>query len=270
MALVKTVKASRKATKTKITSVGRWNGHQFEVSRTKILSFRDLQVKASIETEEKLDDRTKYAAVKNSKPTEVSFTIVLHRALDVDVRAEAKAWLKEANNGSGTADYLYIGKSKLVEYSLMLTEASLSDVVIDAKNRWISATLKVSFKQCNPADLLGTPGNSSSGGGGGDGGSGGGGGGGGGDGGSGGGGDYYESNKASVKNSAYLPIISETAAITAKVGTVAASAIGGKVVKAANKFAKNVMDAAKKKSVKKVGTTSVATKKNVVSSRLAK
>ena len=268
MALVKTVKASRKATKTKITSVGRWNGHQFEVSRTKILSFRDLQVKASIETEEKLDDRTKYAAVKNSKPTEVSFTIVLHRALDVDVRAEAKAWLKEANNGSGTADYLYIGKSKLVEYSLMLTEASLSDVVIDAKNRWISATLKVSFKQCNPADLLGTPGNSSSGGGGGSGGSGGGGGGGdyGGGGGSSGGGDYYESNKASVKKgSAYLPIVTETAVAAVTVGAAAIDkASGGKLVKAANKFAKNVISAAKKKSSQKVVRASLGGKKNAI------
>jgi len=261
------VKSSRKATKTKVVSVGKWNGHKFEVSGSKIMSISGLQVKSSIETEEKLDDRTKYAAVKNSKPTEVSFTILLHRALDVDVRAEAMAWIKEANNGSGTADYLYIGKSKLVEYSLMLTEASLGNVVIDTKNRWISAEMKVSFKQCNPADLLGTPGTSSGGGGGGGGdGSGGGGGGGGGSYG-GGGGDYYESNKASVSSSAYLPIISETAAITTKVGTVVASKVGSKVVKAANKFVKDVQNAAKKQTAKKT-TTTVTTKKNTVSTRL--
>lgn len=265
------VKSSRKATKTKINTIGKWNGHKFEVSKNKILSIKDLQVKSSIETEEKLDDRTKYAAVKNSKPTEVSFTILLHRSLNVDVRAEAKAWLKEANNGSGTADYLYIGKSKLVEYSLMLTEASLSDVVIDTNNRWISALLKVSFKQCNPADLLGTPGSSSgSGGGGGGDGGGSGGGGGGGSSGGGGGGDYYESNKASVKNSAYLPVVSESLAVTAKVGTVVASSIGNKVVKAANKFAKNVISAAKEKSKNNVAKKTVATKKNTVSSRFTK
>ena len=257
---------SRKASKSSKTVVGKWGGHKFIVSSKKIMSFKGLQVKSSIETEDKLNDRTKYAAVKNSKPTEVSFTILLHSAFDIDVRKEAMAFIKEAQEGTGKADYLYIGKSKLVDFALMITEATLSNVEINAKNRWVSAELKVTFKQCDKADLLGTPGSSSSGGGGGGGGGGGssgsggsGGGGGGGDY-SGGGGDYYESNKASV-NTPYFPIVSEVGAI----GTVTAAAAGtseqikDKAVKLWNNVVSNVRSnaaQASKNSGKTLGSPS--------------
>ena len=244
-------KKTRATTKSKKVVVGRWGGHKFIVSQKKIYSFSDLTIKGSIETEDKLNDRTKYTAIKNSKPAEISLQIHLNASLGIDVRKDALLFVKQAQEGR--ADYFYVGTEKLLDYALMLTDASVKKIEIAHSSVWTSADVQITLKQCDKSDLYGTPGSSSSGGGGGGGGGGGsdgssgGGGGGGGD--YGGDGGYVESEKESVRSA--LPITAPTVAAAAAVatpivGAVAAAATNSTVVKTVQQKVNDFIAAVKK------------------------
>lgn len=230
---------SRKSPKSNKVVVGKWGGHKFIVSGNRIYSFSDLTMKGSIETEDKLNDRTKYTAIKNSKPAEITLGIHLNAYFGVDVRKDAVLFIKQAQEGR--ADYFYVGTEKLIDCALMLTDASVKNVDIAPSGVWVGADVQITLKQCDKSDLYGTPGSSSSGGG--SGGSGGGGGGGGDSGGGGGGGDYggggggyVESEKESVRNTPWVNPISPSAAVIAGTGALVASKIVKPIQEKVNQF----------------------------------
>lgn len=130
--------------------IARWKGHKFEVSSNLIRGFSGLTIKGSSEWEEKKSNNQQYVSRKNGKPREVSFDVSLHAQLGCDVRSEALAFVEEAT--AGVSDYCYIGNKKLVPCSLMLTEASISDVTIINNGTWTKAQVKCTFKQCSKND----------------------------------------------------------------------------------------------------------------------
>lgn len=126
--------------------IGRWGGYTFEVSPSVVRSFSDLSIKGSSETEEKESGGEKYVARKSGKPSEVSLTVQLHAMLGCNVRAEAMGFVEDATNGK--RDYFYVGSGKLFVPSMMLTEASVSKVVMSPDGTWLSADVKLTLKQC--------------------------------------------------------------------------------------------------------------------------
>lgn len=146
---------------------GQWHDHKFTVSSDKIISFIDLQLKGSSETEDLIKGDEKFVKYKNAKPKEVTFTIKLNAMLGCDVRKEVQALIDESQNGA--MDYLYIGKKKVMSCMLMLTEASVKEMAFTSKMKWLWADVSVTFKQSstNDGSTDGKSTSSSSGGGGG-------------------------------------------------------------------------------------------------------
>lgn len=175
--------------------VGKWNGHKFEVSSNKIYSFSDLSIKGEMEAKDVKKSKAGYVSRKSGKPTEVSLTVKLNAYTGCDVRAEALKFVTEAR--AGKKDYFYVGSKKLVTCKLILTSATVSNPVISASGKWVSAEVKMTMKQCGKGDGDGSNGDGGSGGGGG----GGGGNGGGGGTGRGGGNGTKGSKKYSTKTS---------------------------------------------------------------------
>lgn len=126
--------------------MGRWGLYTFEVTPGVIRSFSDLSIKGSSETEEKESGGEKYVARKSGKPSEVSLTVQLNAMLGCDVRREAMCLVEEAT--IGRTAYFYVGSSKLFVTQMMLTEASVSKVVMSPDGTWLSADVKLTLRQC--------------------------------------------------------------------------------------------------------------------------
>ena len=131
--------------------IGRWNNLKFEVSPSVIRSFNDLQIKSGSETETVEENEQQYVKRKNQKPTEVSLTVQLHAGLGYDVNKEANQFLQAAFKGN-IKSYFYVGSKKLVPCPLMLTEATISRVMINSAGNWIEADVALSFKQASLLD----------------------------------------------------------------------------------------------------------------------
>lgn len=143
--------------------IARWNGHKFEVTPSVIRSFTGLNIKGSSKTEDKESGGQGYVSRKQGQPKEISLTAHLSAQLGCDVQTEAMSFVNQATSGS--KDYFYIGSKKLLTCSLMLTEASVSEIGITNGGKWVKADVKLTFKQCSKND--GSTGGSSGGGGGG-------------------------------------------------------------------------------------------------------
>ena len=127
--------------------MGRWGGRTFTVTSRVMRSFSGLTVKGSSETEDKKENNQSYVSRKSGKPAEISMSVLLHAALNVDVRAEAMAFVADAQ--AGRCDYLYIGSAKLVTCQVMLTDAEVTETTISPNGTWISVMVKLTFKQCS-------------------------------------------------------------------------------------------------------------------------
>lgn len=141
--------------------IARWNGHKFEVTPSVIRSFTGLNIKGSSKTEDKESGGQGYVSRKQGQPKEISLTAHLNAQLGCDVQSEAMKFVDQATAGS--KDYFYIGNKKLMTCSLMLTEASISEIGITNGGKWVKADVKLTFKQCSKND--GSTGGSSGGGG---------------------------------------------------------------------------------------------------------
>ncbi len=131
-----------------MAQIASWNGHTFEVSSQLIRSFRDLTLKGSCETEGKTSGNQEYAKRKKGKGAELTISVALSALLGVtDVRSEALAYVKEANDGA--SEYFYLGTQKLVEAKMMLTNAEVTEYICMPGNadEWISCDVKLTFKQ---------------------------------------------------------------------------------------------------------------------------
>ena len=142
-----------------MAEIGRWNGHIFELDSSRVYSFSDLSITASCETEDKESGKQKYASREAANATDISLKIMLSEALGVDVRSEVMSFMEDARSGS--KDYFYIGSAKLVPYSLMLTEASASDIDIAAGGSWAYASLQLKMKQAEKDGSTASSGSSS-------------------------------------------------------------------------------------------------------------
>lgn len=130
-----------------MAEIGRWNGHRFEVTPSVIRGFTGLQIKGSSETEDKTKSKQKYVARKNGKPAEVSLTVNLNAMLGCNVRAEAMAFIDDAE--AGKKDYFYVGNAKLLTCKLMLVDASIKEIDIAAGSVWRKAEVQLTMKQCS-------------------------------------------------------------------------------------------------------------------------
>lgn len=145
--------------------IARWNGHKFEVTPSVIRSFTGLNIKGSSKTEDKESGGQGYVSRKQGQPKEISLTAHLSAQLGCDVQTEAMSFVNQATSGS--KDYFYIGSKKLLTCSLMLTEASVSEIGITNGGKWVKADVKLTFKQCSKNDGSSSSSSSSGGGGGG-------------------------------------------------------------------------------------------------------
>ena len=67
------------------------------------------------------------------------------------MQSEANTFIQAALAGSVT-NYFYVGSRKLVACPLMLTEATISRVMINAGGKWIEADVALTLKQASPLD----------------------------------------------------------------------------------------------------------------------
>ena len=133
-----------------MAEIGRWNGHRFEVSSNRIRGFHSLPLKGASETEDKTASGQKYVSRKNAQPTELSLTVHLGARRGIDVRTEALAFVSQAM--AGKKDYFYIGGKKLAPCKMMLTEASVSEIELSPKGKWIRADVALTMKQASKND----------------------------------------------------------------------------------------------------------------------
>lgn len=130
--------------------IARWNGHIFEVSSEVVRGFTGLSITGSTETEDTESGGQKYVSRKNGKPKQITLTAVLNAQFGCDVKAEAMAFVDEAT--ASEKDYFYIGGKKLMECSLMLVQADVSEVSIAPGGTWVRADVKLTLKQCSKND----------------------------------------------------------------------------------------------------------------------
>lgn len=130
--------------------IARWNGHIFEVSSEVVRGFTGLSITGSTETEDTESGGQKYVSRKNGKPKQITLTAVLNAQFGCSVKAEAMAFVDEAT--ASEKDYFYIGGKKLMECSLMLVQADVSEVAIAPGGTWVRADVKLTLKQCSKND----------------------------------------------------------------------------------------------------------------------
>lgn len=129
--------------------VGKWSRHAFEVSPSVLRSFGGLQIKSSIQIEDKsvtsYDYKQNVVRRKTSKATEISITVQLNAHMGCDVRNEAFLFAAEAQ--ACAKDYFYVGDTKLYPCKLALTEATVQNIEIAPNGTWLSAEVLLTLKQ---------------------------------------------------------------------------------------------------------------------------
>lgn len=128
--------------------MGNWNGHTFVVSPSLIRGYTDLSIEGGCETTTKNSDKQKYEERKYGESPTVSLTIGLNAQLGVtDVYGEAMEFVKEATEGA--CAYFYLGATKLIPAKLILTKASVTEIVNmpGRGDQWISCDVKLTLKQ---------------------------------------------------------------------------------------------------------------------------
>lgn len=143
--------------KKKKKAIAKWAKHKFVVTPTLIRGFQDLKIKGHCNVENKDKDNEKeFVTRKNGKPTELSFTVDLNALTGVkNVYNEAMKFVSEADEGK--TDYFYLGTKKLLGIKMMLVTAEISEVVMFPKtgNKWISCSVKLSFKKASKGKTKG-------------------------------------------------------------------------------------------------------------------
>lgn len=152
-------------------TIANWNGHTFEISPQLVRSFTDLSIKGACETTEKNTAHQKYVEHKYGEAAQLSLTVPLSVLTGVtDVYGESMEYVQEATDGASA--YFYMGSEKLIPAKLMLISAQVVEVELmpGRGDVWVSANVKLTFKQSSKNDGT-TGGDTGTGGTGGDGGS---------------------------------------------------------------------------------------------------
>lgn len=133
--------------------LGTWQFLNFIVSSSQVLSFKDLQLTGSCETEDKESGKAQWVVLKKMKPYELSTTIVLNRRMGVtDVQGTAEKLVQAAREG--WYDLFTInGRPVINQLShpvyWMMTSATVSEIEIAPDGTWISCSVKCQFKFYN-------------------------------------------------------------------------------------------------------------------------
>ncbi len=125
----------------------RFNNHIFYVRGRNIKSFRDLKIKATVNTEEVEDAGDRYVRKKTNGSIEVNFVAIFSTLVENDVKYESLNLIQAAQ--SGESGYLYFADGGQVwPFALMVTEAEMNECIIGAGGIWTYATVRVTMKQC--------------------------------------------------------------------------------------------------------------------------
>lgn len=129
-----------------------WDTIKFYVEPTRIQSFKGLSIATSTITEE-VENGSKYVKKKLSGRYEIKLTAILDQRLGVDaVRKKALDMAEKAR--TGVTAYMYYMKSnkKLVTPQLMLTAATVQNIVTRPNGEWLSCEAQLTFTQCEKGD----------------------------------------------------------------------------------------------------------------------
>lgn len=144
-----TTTAKKKTSTTKASAdIVKWSGGggiSFYVKPKKIKGVKDINIKASADTEEKANGGEKYTSRKNKGGLEISMTAILNSTLGIDVEAAAKAMLEAARKGD--TGYFYVAGKKLFTPKFMMTDANAKDVLLTGTGKWASCTVDITLKQ---------------------------------------------------------------------------------------------------------------------------
>lgn len=136
-----------------MATIANWNGHTFEVSPNLVRGFTELSIKGGCETTTKNSSKQKYEERKYGEGMDITLNAHLNALSGVtDVMSEAMAFVQEANEGA--SDYFYMGTVKLVAAKLLLKGAEITEIeTMPGKgDRWISCSVKLTFKQGSKND----------------------------------------------------------------------------------------------------------------------
>lgn len=132
--------------------IAEWNGHSFEVSPQRIISFKDLKVTGSTETKKVTTSGKEQAvSVKNGNARNVTMTAILNYVTGcTNVQDEALSFVDEAT--AGTEAYLYVSGEKLFTCLMMLTKASVGTIEMAPNGMWTYAEVELTFDQSSKLD----------------------------------------------------------------------------------------------------------------------
>lgn len=135
------------------TDIVKWSGGggiNFFVKPKKVMGVKDINIKASVDTEDKENGGEKYTVKKNKGGLEITMTAVLNAMLGVNVEGSAKAILQAARKGD--TGYFYIAGKKLFTAKFMMTDANAKNVELTGDGRWVCCEVEMTLKQCSKYD----------------------------------------------------------------------------------------------------------------------
>ena len=138
-----------------------WSGQKgvsFYLKSKEIRGVKDINISASLDTEDNEADSEKYTKKKNAGSYQITLTAVLNAALGVNVKEVAIAMTEAARQGK--SGYFYMSTKKLFPSQFMATDAKITNLRLTRKGKWSYAEVEFTLKQCSKYD--GTPGTSSS------------------------------------------------------------------------------------------------------------
>lgn len=135
-----------------------WQNIVFETNEKGAALFGKMKLSAEQETEDKddmEDDPQGYVERKKGKPAEIELTAILHASLGIDVRDYVNRLLHSAQRDK--RDFLYIGNGKLFPFKVLLTKAETEEIKFSPSGVWVSANVKLTFKQSNNEKIIPDP-----------------------------------------------------------------------------------------------------------------
>lgn len=127
-----------------------WNNFKMMVFHDQIFAVTGLSIKTSVKTEDKTAGSDAYVAVKNKGTIEITLEVTLSEALNVRVQENVEAMINSATLGQ--TGYFYTAQGKLFACKFMLTGAEAQKIDMDRQGRWLSAEMKLTFKQSSKGD----------------------------------------------------------------------------------------------------------------------
>lgn len=125
-------------------------GVRFFVKPNKIQGVKDLNVKASVNSEEKENGGNKLPTRKTAGAIEITIKADLNAHLGADTQDLAMTIIDAARDGK--TGYLYCYGKKLFPAAFMMMEAETSDIQMNSKGKWTKCTVTMKMKQSTKID----------------------------------------------------------------------------------------------------------------------